>query len=207
MLVIIDYGVGNVRSVINAFRYIGSDIQVSCEPQEIRRSEGLILPGVGASGYAMQKLAPLAEVICQEARAGKPLLGICVGYQLLFEQSYEMGTHRCLGLIGGKVVPIPKTLGLTIPHMGWNYVEIPAGMALLEDMRPGRYFAFAHSFYAEISDPAARVAKTHYGLDLPAAVQKNNIFGCQFHPEKSAADGLKFLKNFVAYCRKGRCPC
>jgi glutamine amidotransferase len=207
MLVIIDYGVGNVRSVINAFRYIGSDIQVSCEPQEIRRSEGLILPGVGASGYAMQKLAPLAEVIRQEAQAGKPLLGICVGYQLLFEESYEMGTHRCLGLIAGKVVPIPKTLGLTIPHMGWNYVEIPAGMALLEDMRPGRYFAFAHSFYAEISDSAARVAKTHYGLDLPATVQKNNIFGCQFHPEKSAADGLKFLKNFAAYCRKGRCPC
>ena len=207
MLVIIDYGVGNVRSVINAFRYIGSDIQVSCEPEEICRSEGLILPGVGASGYAMQKLAPLAEVIRQEARAGKPLLGICVGYQLLFEESYEMGTHRCLGLIAGKVVPIPKKLGLTIPHMGWNYVEIPDGMTLLEDMRPGKYFAFAHSFYAEISDSAARVAKTHYGLDLPAAVQKNNIFGCQFHPEKSAADGLKFLKNFVTYCRKGRCPC
>jgi glutamine amidotransferase len=202
MLVIIDYGVGNVRSVINAFRYIGSDITVSCEPEVICRASGLILPGVGASGYAMQKVAPIAEVIKEQALAGKPLLGICVGYQILFEESHEMGIHRCLGLIGGRVVPIPQNLGLTIPHMGWNYVQIPEGMALLEPMRPGRHFAFAHSFYAEISDPDTLIATTHYGVEIPAAVQKKNIFGCQFHPEKSAADGLRFLENFVRFCEK-----
>ncbi|MEJ5259725.1 MAG: imidazole glycerol phosphate synthase subunit HisH [Anaerohalosphaeraceae bacterium] len=202
MLVIIDYGVGNVRSVINAFRYIGAPIEVSCKPADIRRARGLILPGVGASGYAMQNVAPIAEVIQEQAAAGKPLLGICVGYQILFEETYEMGVHRCLGLIRGKVVPIPKNLGLTIPHMGWNYVEIPEGMALLEEMRPGRHFAFAHSFYAEISDPETLIASTQYGIKIPAAVQKKNIFGCQFHPEKSAADGLRFLKNFVRFCEK-----
>lgn len=207
MLVIIDYGVGNVRSVINAFRYIGSDIVVSCDPSEIRRAEGLILPGVGASGYAMQKVAPLAEVIREQAAAGKPLLGICVGYQILFDETYEMGTHQCLGLIRGRVVPIPRDPGLTIPHMGWNYVEIPEGMTLLEEMRPGRHFAFAHSFYADITDPEALVATTEYGLPLPAAVQKNHIFGCQFHPEKSAADGLQFLKNFATFCARGKISC
>lgn len=203
MLVIIDYGVGNVRSVINAFRYIGSDIVVSCDPEQIRRADGLILPGVGASGYAMQKVAPIADVIREQALAGKPLLGICVGYQILFEESCEMGTHTCLGLIKGKVVPIPTDLGLTIPHMGWNYVDIPDGMDLLDDIRPGRHFAFAHSFYADITDTEAIVATTNYGIDLAAAVQKKNIFGCQFHPEKSSNDGLHFLKNFVTFCSKG----
>lgn len=204
MLIIIDYGVGNVRSVINAFRYIGSDIVVSCDPNEIHRADGLILPGVGASGYAMQKVAPIAEVIKEQALRGKPLLGICVGYQILFDESFEMGTHKCLGLIKGKVVPIPTDLGLTIPHMGWNFVDIPEGMKLLENMRPGRHFAFAHSFYADITDPEAIVATTHYGIDLAAAVQKNNIFGCQFHPEKSSQDGLGFLNNFVTFCNENK---
>ncbi len=207
MLVIIDYGVGNVRSVINAFRYIGCEIVVSCDPAEIRRADGLILPGVGASGYAMQKVAPIAEVIKEQAAVGTPLLGICVGYQILFDETYEMGTFKCLGLIRGKVIPIPAAPGLAIPHMGWNFVNIPEGMTLLEDMRPGRHFAFAHSFYADIDDPQAAVATTQYGLDLPAAVQKNNIYGCQFHPEKSAADGLRFLKNFATLCNQGRGPC
>lgn len=204
MLVIIDYGVGNVRSVINAFRYIGSDIVVSCDPAEIRRADGLILPGVGASGYAMQKAAPITEVVKEQALRGKPLLGICVGYQILFDETHEMGTHQCLGLIQGKVVPIPTDLGLTIPHMGWNFVDIPEGMSLLEDMRPGRHFAFAHSFYADITDPEALVATTHYGFDLAAAVQKKNIFGCQFHPEKSSRDGLSFLKNFATFCNENK---
>jgi glutamine amidotransferase len=204
MLVIIDYGVGNVRSVVNAFRFIGSDIVVSCDPDQIRRSEGLILPGVGASGYAMQRIAPVSGVIKEQALAGKPLLGICLGYQILFDESHEMGVHKCLGLIQGKVVPIPRDLGLTIPHMGWNYVEIPENMTLMEDMRPGRHFAFAHSFYADVTDPEAVVARTHYGKELSAAVAKRNIFGCQFHPEKSSRDGLQFLKNFVKFCRKDK---
>ncbi len=202
MLVIIDYGVGNVRSVINAFRFIGSDIEVSCDPAVIRRARGLILPGVGASGYAMEKVTPIAEVIKEQVRAGKPLLGICVGYQLLFDESREMGVHKCLGLIEGRVVPIPRDLGLTIPHMGWNRVEIPEGMRLLENLRPGRHFAFAHSFYAQITDPQAKVASVEYGIPLAASVEKGNIFGCQFHPEKSSRDGLLFLRNFVEFCNQ-----
>lgn len=202
MLVIIDYGVGNVQSVINAFRYIGSDITVSCDPEVIGRARGLILPGVGASGYAMQKVAPIADVIKREAVAGKPLLGICVGFQLLFDESYEMGTHQCLGLIKGKVVAIPQDIGLTIPHMGWNYVKFDEGMKLFDGLGEGQHFAFANSFYAQIDDTEAKVAVTEYGIQITGAVEKGNIFGTQFHPEKSAADGLQVLKNFVAICHE-----
>lgn len=207
MLVIIDYGVGNVRSVTNAFRYIGSDITVSCDPAIIARARGLILPGVGASGYAMQKVAPVADVINAQAAAGKPLLGICVGFQLLFEESHEMGVHKCLGLIKGKVVQIPTDLGLAIPHMGWNFVNIMPGMRLMDGLGSGKHFAFANSFYAQVSDPAAKTAIAEYGVPIPAAIEKGNIFGCQFHPEKSAADGLHVLRNFVRICNEELPPC
>ncbi len=202
MLVIIDYGVGNVRSVTNAFRYIGSDITVSCDPAVIAKADGLILPGVGASGYAMEKVAPIAEVIKQEALSGKPLLGICVGYQLLFEQSFEMGTHQCLGLIKGKVVAIPTDMDLTIPHMGWNYVTFADGMRLFDGLGDGKHFAFANSFYAQIDDPDAKVATVEYGITITGAVEKGNIYGTQFHPEKSSSDGLQVLKNFVKICNE-----
>lgn len=202
MLVIIDYGVGNVRSVTNAFRYIGSDITVSCDPSVIRKANGLILPGVGASGYAMQKVAPIAEVIKEQAATGKPLLGICVGFQLLFDESHEMGTHKCLGLIKGKVVPIPQDLGLAIPHMGWNYVKFAPGMRLFDDLGGGKHFAFANSYYAQVDDAQTKTAYTEYGIQVTAAIEKGNIYGCQFHPEKSAADGLHILKNFVTICHE-----
>ncbi|MCI0499712.1 MAG: imidazole glycerol phosphate synthase subunit HisH [Planctomycetales bacterium] len=202
MLVIIDYGVGNVRSVTNAFRYIGSEIAVSCDPTVIRRARGLILPGVGASGYAMQKVAPIAGVIKEQAAAGKPLLGICVGFQLLFDESHEMGTHKCLGLIKGNVIPIPTDSGLTIPHMGWNYVRFAEGMRLFDGLGEGRHFAFANSFYAQVDDAQTQAAYTEYGVQITAAVEKGNIYGCQFHPEKSAADGLQVLKNFVTICHE-----
>ena len=196
MLVIIDYGVGNVRSVTNAFRYIGSDITVSCDPAVIAKADGLILPGVGASGYAMQKVAPIADCIREQAAAGKPLLGICVGFQLLFDESHEMGTHKCLGLIKGQVVPIPTDLGLTIPHMGWNYVKFAEGMRLFDGLGEGKHFAFANSFYAQVDDAETKVAVTEYGVSITAAVEKGNVYGCQFHPEKSAADGLAGIEKF-----------
>ncbi len=201
MLVIIDYGVGNVRSVTNAFRFVGADITVSCHPDEIGNAEGLILPGVGASGYAMEKIAPIAETLCKQAQSGKPLLGICLGYQILFDESLEMGRYRCLELIGGKVVPIPP--GRTIPHMGWNLVEPAAGMQMFKGMEQGRHFAFAHSFYADVQDSKTKIASTEYeGVSLTAAVEKDNIWGCQFHPEKSGNDGLNVLRNFIAFCKK-----
>ena len=207
MLVIIDYGVGNVRSVTNAFRYIGSDIAVSCEPEVIAKADGLILPGVGASGYAMEKVAPIADCLKQEAGAGKPLLGICVGFQLLFEESHEMGTHTCLGLIKGKVVPIPTDLGLTIPHMGWNYVQFAENMRLFDGLGDGKHFAFANSFYAQVDDAQTKVAATEYGVSITAAVEKGNVYGCQFHPEKSSSDGLQVLKNFVKICEEQQSGC
>ncbi|HDS83762.1 MAG TPA: imidazole glycerol phosphate synthase subunit HisH [Phycisphaerales bacterium] len=203
MLVIIDYGAGNIRSVINAFRFIGSDVRISCDPADFRQAEGLILPGVGASGYAMRKLAPFAEKICNEVRAGKPLLGICLGFQLLFDESHELGVTRCLGLIGGRVIPIPQ--GRTIPHMGWNYVEAPDTMRLMNGLKPGRHFAFVHSYYAEVADADAIVARVEYEqLTMAAAIEKGNLFGCQFHPEKSGDDGLQMLRNFVEICRERR---
>lgn len=200
MIVVIDYGVGNVRSVTNALRYIGCDVRVSCDRGAIEEADGIILPGVGACGYAMKVLGPLADSIRQIALAGKPLLGICLGYQLLFDESYEHGQHPCLGLIGGKVVPIPP--GLTIPHMGWNLVKFPDNMELFKGLGSA-HFAFAHSYYADVTDPAATVAYTNYGIDLSASVQKKNIFGCQFHPEKSGGDGLDILRNFEKICKRG----
>ena len=201
MLLIIDYGAGNIRSVINALRFIGADVAVSCDPAEFRRAQGLILPGVGASGYAMRMLAPFAEAISETVRRGTPLLGICLGFQLLFDQSHEMGVTPCLGWIGGSVVPIPP--GRTIPHMGWNYVQAPERMRLMAGLGPGRHFAFVHSYYAEVADAAATVATVDYdGLQMAAAIEKDNIFGCQFHPEKSGDDGLTLLRNFTDICRE-----
>lgn len=199
MIVVIDYGVGNVKSVTNAVRYIGCETKVSCDPVDIEAADGVILPGVGASGYAMEKLGELADVVCDVAKAGKPLLGVCVGYHILFDESYEYGNQKCLGLIEGKVIPIPA--GRTIPHMGWNYVKFPEKMELFSGMGEGKHFAFAHSYYADITDPDALVAYTDYDMDIAASVQKGNIFGCQFHPEKSGEDGLTVLRNFERYCK------
>lgn len=200
MIAIVDYGVGNVRSVINALKYIGCDVKVTRDVDEIGKAEGVILPGVGASGFAMEALGETAEVIRGEVQNGKPLLGICLGFQLLFDESCEHGVHKCLGLVSGKVVPIPA--GRTIPHMGWNMVEFNNGMQIFEGLGEGKHFAFAHSYYADVTDSEARVAYTNYGIEMAAAVQKGNIFGCQFHPEKSGNDGLEVLRNFEKICKK-----
>ena len=200
MIAIVDYGVGNVRSVINALKYISCDVKVTRRADEIGKAEGVILPGVGTSGFAMEALGETAEVIRTAANDGKPLLGICLGFQLLFDESYEHGVHKCLGLISGKVIPIPE--GRTIPHMGWNMVEFNNGMQIFEGLGEGKHFAFAHSYYADVTDSEAKVAYTNYGIDMAAAVQKDNIFGCQFHPEKSGGDGLEVLRNFEKICKK-----
>jgi imidazole glycerol-phosphate synthase subunit HisH len=197
---IIDYGVGNVRSVVNAVSYIGCEVNVSCDVRDIEKADGIILPGVGACGYAMEVLGELAETISKVALAGKPLLGICLGFQLLFDESLEHGRHKCLGLIDGQVVPIPP--GRTIPHMGWNKVEAPDGMGLFEGLEGAKHFAFAHSYYAAVTDPATTVAYADYGIKISASVQKGNIFGCQFHPEKSGPDGLAILRNFQRLCER-----
>lgn len=200
MLIVIDYNVGNVRSVCNAFRHIGCEAKLSCDNEDIENAAGLVLPGVAAFGYAVNALGPLAELIKKLALSGKPLLGICVGYQILFDRSAEYGCHNGLGLVTGNVVPIPTEQ--TVPHMGWNLVKLPEDMDLFIDLEREKHFYFAHSFYADVTDTRAKIAYTDYGFPLPAAVQKENIYGTQFHPEKSGKTGLKVLENFSKICQR-----
>lgn len=199
MIAVIDYNVGNVRSVCNAFRHIGCEVQLSKQPKVIGNATGLVLPGVAAFGYAITALGPLAEPVKQLALAGKPLLGLCVGYQMLFDQSTEYGLHKGLGLITGSVVPIPPTQ--TVPHMGWNLVELRQDMDLFAGLGSHRHFYFAHSYHAQVADKQAKVAYADYGFELAAAVQKGNIYGVQFHPEKSSSAGLRLLMNFYSVCQ------
>ena len=205
MIVVIDYSVGNVKSVCNAFRHIGCEVELSRDPARIEKAAGLVLPGVAAFGYAMKALGSAAQPVRQAAAEGKPVLGICVGHQMLFDQSCEYGSHKGLGLIHGNVVPIPP--GQTVPHMGWNLVELPEDMDLFTGLRPARHFYFAHSYYAQVADDQVKVAYTGYGSPLTASVQKGNIYGVQFHPEKSGKQGLQVLKNFNTICsgKAGSC--
>jgi len=201
MIVVIDYCVGNVRSVCNALDKIDCANKLSNSPEEIAAADGLILPGVAAFGYAMGALGASAEAVVDFAKAGKPLLGICVGYQVLFESSSELGTHKGLSLIGGSVEPLPKTLA--VPHMGWNSVCISKDNPLFAGFGEQEYFYFAHSFCANINDDKAQAIYTEYGNNVVAAVKKDNIYGVQFHPEKSGEAGLKLLKNFEKICSEG----
>jgi glutamine amidotransferase len=200
MIVVIDYNVGNVRSVCNAFRHIGCDVKLSCVPADIENAAGLVLPGVAAFGYAITALGSLKEVIKKVVLLGKPLLGICVGYQMLFDRSSEYGSYVGLELVRGNVVPLPA--GRRIPHMGWNLVNLPEDMDLFAGIGYEKYFYFAHSFYADVTDSRAKIAYTDYGFNLPASVQKGNIYGVQFHPEKSGETGLNILKNFAEICER-----
>lgn len=200
MIVVIDYNVGNVQSVCNALHHIGCEAKLSKEVTVIENAAGIVLPGVAAFGYAIGELGQLAELIKSAALSGKALLGICVGYQMLFETSSEYGQHRGLGLVAGNVVPIPP--GRVIPHMGWNLVELPEDMDLFAGLGNEKHFYFAHSFCAEVTDTEAKIAYTDYGFNLAASIQKGNIYGTQFHPEKSGKAGLKVLQNFYDICRR-----
>ena len=198
MIGIIDYGVGNLFSLCSSCKAIGQEAFVSGDAAELSKADRLILPGVGAFEDAAKKLRDtgMADFVRQQAAAGKPLLGICLGMQLLFEKSYEYGCHQGLGLLKGQVVPmegrLPETL--KIPHMGWNALEVKSG-TLLEGLN-GQYVYFVHSFFAEnCADSLSAV--TEYGIPITAAVEKGNVFGCQFHPEKSGNVGLLILRKFA----------
>ena len=196
MIGIIDYGVGNLFSLRSSFAAIGAEAFVSGDPAELRKADRLILPGVGAFGDAARKLrdSGLDVFVKEQAASGKPLMGICLGMQLLFEKSYEYGEHEGLGLIRGQVVGMNGRLPaeLKIPHMGWNALQLAKPARLLEE---GSYVYFVHSFYAENCEDSI-AAVTDYGIPITAAVEKDNIFGCQFHPEKSGNVGLEILKKF-----------
>ena len=197
MVGIIDYGVGNLFSLKSSFKAIGQEAFVSGDPAELARADRLILPGVGAFEDAAKKLREtgMDTFVRQQAAAGKPLMGICLGMQLLFEKSYEYGCHEGLGLLKGSVVPMAGRLpeGLKIPHMGWNALQTRKG-SLLEPM-DGQYVYFVHSFYAE-GCSGSLSALTDYGIPITAAVEQGNIYGCQFHPEKSGNVGLNILRAF-----------
>ena len=198
MIGIIDYGVGNLFSLCSSCKAIGEEAFVSGDASELVKADRLILPGVGAFEDAAKKLRDtgMAELVRQQAAEGKPLLGICLGMQLLFEQSYEYGCHEGLGLLKGQVVPMEGKLPpeLKIPHMGWNALDVKGGTLL--DGLTGQYVYFVHSFFAEnCADSLSAV--TEYGIPITAAVEKGNVFGCQFHPEKSGNVGLSILRKFA----------
>lgn len=199
MIRIIDYGVGNLFSLRSSLRAIGIDADYTGNPAEIRKADKLILPGVGAFRDAREALRStgLDRVVREEAGKGKPLMGICLGMQMLFDRSYEYGEYEGLGLIPGEIVPmegrIPKNL--PIPHIGWNELMLKQPSPLMKNTANGDYVYFVHSYYAET--PAEYViATTDYGVEMTAAVQKDNVYGCQFHPEKSSEVGLSILKAF-----------
>lgn len=197
MIGIIDYGVGNLFSLCASCRAIGEETFISGDPAALAKADRLILPGVGAFPDAARKLRDtgMADFVREQAAGGRPLLGICLGMQLLFEQSCEYGRHPGLGLLKGQVVPMEGRLpaGLKIPHMGWNSLEVRGGQ-LLSGL-DGQYVYFVHSFFAENCGRSLS-AVTRYGIPITAAVEQDNIYGCQFHPEKSGNVGLSILRAF-----------
>ena len=200
MIAVVDYGVGNLFSLSSSLSAIGAQTVVTGDAEVIRSADKILLPGVGAFEDAARKLreSGLAEVVCEEARAGKPLLGICLGMQLLFEKSYEFGEFEGLGLIKGAVRPIADVIpkDLKIPHIGWNALHIRKENDLFRYIRNGDCVYFVHSFYAADCEESV-IATSEYGAELTAAVASGNIYGCQFHPEKSGAVGLSILKAFA----------
>ncbi len=197
MIAIIDYGAGNLFSVKNALEYLGVSAEFTADPDKIRRADRIILPGVGAFPDAMRMLQQtgLPDLLKEEA-AKKPFLGICLGMQMLFEKSHEFGETEGLGLIPGEILRFPE-MGLKIPHMGWNRLEITQPCPFLAGISAGDSVYFVHSYYAN-TDPANVAAYADYGVKVPALVRRGNIYGAQYHPEKSGKIGLQMLQNFAA---------
>jgi len=209
MITMIDYGASNIRSAQKAFEYIGAEVELTEDPEVVRRATKLVLPGVGAFGSGMAGLRQrnLPETIRETVARGVPFLGICVGMQLMFDESNEMGIHQGLGLMAGKVKRFPDNFtihnsqftihNLKVPHMGWNQLEPAWESKLLAGVSTGDYTYFVHSYYCDPEDATAVLAWTDYGFPFASVVQKDNVYGLQFHPEKSQAVGLRILQNFL----------
>ena len=199
MIAVVDYGVGNLFSLQSSLKSLRQEAAVTSDPGMIRSAERIILPGVGAFGDAAEKLrlTGLDRIVLEQAEKGKPLLGICLGMQMLFEKSYEFGEHRGLGLLRGSVIPMKGTIpeGLKIPQMGWNSLMIKRNHPLLQYVKEGDCVYFVHSYYATDCEESL-LAACEYGKELAAAVAFENVMGCQFHPEKSGRVGLSILKAF-----------
>lgn len=199
-IAIINYGVGNLRSVEKAFTAQGINATVSRDEKFLRAADKLVLLGVGAFGYAMQSLREFGfdELVIEAARAGKPVLGICVGLQMLFDEGHEFGVHRGLGLLPGRVIRFSE--GVRVPHVGWNQVELHDGArehAVFRGLPDRSFFYFVHSYYVEPQDEACVLGLTEYATHFASVCGRENIVGVQFHPEKSQAAGLRLIKNFA----------
>lgn len=199
MIAIIDYDAGNLKSVEKALHYVGEETIVTRERAEIRKADKVILPGVGAFGVAMDHLKKyeLDKVIREVVDENKPMLGICLGLQLLFEESEESAGVEGLGILPGSILRIPDAKGLKVPHIGWNSLETKNNGRLFKGLPEEAYVYFVHSYYLKAKEEAIVKATTEYGITIHASVEKENLFACQFHPEKSSQIGLQILKNFA----------
>lgn len=205
MIAIIDYDAGNIKSVEKAFNFLGEEAVITRDKDLIMASDHVVLPGVGAFGDAMDKIKKynMQNVIYDVVGANKPFLGICLGMQLLFESSDESKGTAGLGVLKGEILRIPEQPGLKIPHMGWNSLEINETKALYQGMPNNSYVYFVHSYYLKAGNEEDVAAVTQYSTTIHASVEKDNIYGCQFHPEKSSSIGLQILQNFIN-CKGGK---
>lgn len=205
MIAVVDYGMGNLRSVAKAIEQVGFPARVTSEPQALRDARGVVLPGVGAFRDCMANLKSLGLIdpLLEWIGAGRPFLGVCLGYQVLFTEGEEFGRHRGLDVIKGRVVRFPPAAGLKVPHMGWNQLEVQPGSTLLRGIPNGAYVYFVHSYYALVEEPVT-VARATHGVTFSAAVERGALFGTQFHPEKSQQVGLQLYRNFAERCWSSR---
>lgn len=197
---IIDYGIGNLRSVEKAFTSQGIEAVVTRDEKTLRAADKLVLLGVGAFGYAMESLRKLGfdELVIEAAGAGKPLIGLCVGLQMMFDEGHEFGVHKGLGLLPGRVIKFPD--GVRIPHVGWNEVEYrdrSGDLSIFDGLPDRSFYYFVHSYYVEATAEDSIIGETEYGIRFPSICGRKNVIGVQFHPEKSQATGLRLLRNFA----------
>ena len=199
MIAVIDYGMGNLRSVQKGFEKVGHQATVTSDPAEVSRAEKVVLPGVGAFEDAMAELRRrgLVDPVLAAIDSGKPFLGICLGLQLLFDTGFENGEHEGLGVLRGEVVRFELPAEYSVPHMGWNQLSIARRAPILEGIDEGTYFYFVHSYYVVPRDPGVIATMTDYPEPFCSMIWRDNLFATQFHPEKSQADGLRMLKNFA----------
>lgn len=200
MITVIDYDAGNLKSVYKALQFLGQEVVITRDIELLRKADKVILPGVGSFGDAMQKLEEyhLTDVIKEIIQQGTPFLGICLGLQLLFEESEESPGVKGLGVLKGKIVKIPEEKELKVPHIGWNSLSYGQKGKLFEGIPEQSYVYFVHSYYLKAQDEKIVTASTEYGAHIHASVEQDNVFACQFHPEKSGETGLAILKNFAA---------
>lgn len=201
MIAIVDYGMGNLRSVQKGFEKVGYDARITDDPRLLAEAAAVVLPGVGGFGPAIQRIEEvgLADAIRREIEKGKPYLGICLGLQLLFEVSEEGGMHKGLGVLPGRVVRFRR--GITVPHMGWNQIQIEKPVPILTDIPNNAYMYFVHSYYVVPETPSLNATRTHYDVEFTSMVARENLFASQFHPEKSQSLGLQMLRNFGKFVR------